>query len=98
MNKSHYLMDWPILTLYMLGNFSCFCCHRLTFFKINFFRKFYYEHYQSVKGLELKFNMSVLSWVQTVCKGNQQMIKVAASKERVKVKCKENKKKYTQVW
>ena len=23
----------------MLGKFSCFCCHLLTFFKINFFEK-----------------------------------------------------------
>ena len=29
--------------------------------------------------------LSVLIWVQTVCKGYQQMIKVAASKERVKI-------------
>ena len=29
--------------------------------------------------------MSVLIWVQTVCKGYQQMTKVAASKERVKL-------------
>ena len=28
--------------------------------------------------------MSVLIWVKTVCKGSKQMIKVAASKERVK--------------
>ena len=26
-------------TLCMLDNFSCFCCHLLTFFKINFFSK-----------------------------------------------------------
>ena len=29
------------LTLCMLSNFSCFCCHLLTFYKINFFKKFY---------------------------------------------------------
>ena len=33
----------------MLGNFSFFCCRLLTFFKINFFEKFFQEHYQSVK-------------------------------------------------
>ena len=33
----------------MLGNFSCFCCRLLTFFKINFFQKFFQEHCQSVK-------------------------------------------------
>ena len=26
-------------TICMLGNFSCFSCHLLTFFKINFFKK-----------------------------------------------------------
>ena len=26
----------PILTICMLSNFSCFCCHLLTFFRINF--------------------------------------------------------------
>ena len=33
--------NWLLLTLCMLGNFSCFCCRLLTFFK-NFFQ----EHYQ----------------------------------------------------
>ena len=33
----------------MLGNFSCFCSHLLTFFKINCVKKFIQEHYQSVK-------------------------------------------------
>ena len=32
----------------MLGNFSCFCCRLLTFFKNKFFKKFFQEHYQSV--------------------------------------------------
>ena len=32
-----------------LGNFACFCCRLLTFFKINLFKKFFQEHYQSVK-------------------------------------------------
>ena len=35
------------VTFRMQGNFSCFCCRLLPFFKINFFKKFY--HYQSVK-------------------------------------------------
>ena len=38
---------WP--TLCMMGNFSCFCCHLLTFFKINLFKKFFQRHYQTVK-------------------------------------------------
>ena len=29
----------------MLGSFSCFCCRLLTFFKINFFKNFFKEHY-----------------------------------------------------
>ena len=39
------------LTLCMLDNFSRFCCH-LTFFKVNFFKTLFQEHYQSVKGLD----------------------------------------------
>ena len=32
--------DWCyLLTLCMLGNFSCFCCHLLTFFKSQLFKK-----------------------------------------------------------
>ena len=60
-------------------NFSCFCRHLLTFFKIYFFKKFFQEHYQSVKWfgsrLGLTFFRSVLVWVQTVCKDYQQMTK-----------------------
>ena len=37
------------LTPCMLGNFSCFWCLLLTFFKINFFKKFFQEQYQSIK-------------------------------------------------
>ena len=40
--------------------------------------KIFQENYQSVI-------LSVLIWVQTVCKGNQQTKKVAASKERVNI-------------
>ena len=29
--------------------FSCFCCYLLTFFKIDFFKKFFQEYYQSGK-------------------------------------------------
>ena len=32
------------------GNFSCFCCCLLTFFKNNFCKKLFQEHCQSVKG------------------------------------------------
>ena len=30
------------LTLFLLGNFSCFCCRLLTIFNINFFKKFFH--------------------------------------------------------
>ena len=33
----------------MRGNFASFSFHLLTFFKITFFKKFFQEHYQSVK-------------------------------------------------
>ena len=55
-------MHWMILIMnsLMLGNFSsfychlltCFNCHQLTCFKINFFKKFFQLHYQSVKRLD----------------------------------------------
>ena len=38
---------WNRKSLCMLGNFSCFC-RLLAFFKINFFKKFFQELYQSV--------------------------------------------------
>ena len=38
------------LTLCMLGNFSCFVVVCRLFFKINFFKKFFQEHYQIVNG------------------------------------------------
>ena len=36
----------------MLGIFSCFGCRLLTFFKINFFKKFFQERYQSGKRFD----------------------------------------------
>ena len=44
-----YIHIFMLLTLCMLGNFAFFWCCLLTFFKINFFKKFFQEHYQSVK-------------------------------------------------
>ena len=83
-----------LLTLCMLGNFSYFVvvCY---FFKFNFIKK----HYQSVKQFEsrskdstqrfesrLKVStLSVLIWVQTVCKGYHQMTKLFAYKKRVNI-------------
>ena len=37
----------------ILGNFSYFCIHLLTFLKINFKKKTFQEHYQSALGLRL---------------------------------------------
>ena len=51
----------------------------LTFFKNNFYKKLFQEHYQSVKQFGSRSNTHILSdliWVQTVCKGNQQTTKV----------------------
>ena len=41
-----------ILTLCILGNFSCFCCRLLTFFKINFFKRFFQEQHRRSNGLD----------------------------------------------
>ena len=35
------------ITLWIQSNFSSFCCSQLTFFKLNFFQKFFQEHYQN---------------------------------------------------
>ena len=52
-------------------------------FYLNYvFKKFFLKHYQSVK--QFRSILSVLIWVQTVCKGYQQVTKVATCKERVK--------------
>ena len=72
----------------MLGNFSCFSCRLLTFFKINFFQKFLSGTLSECETLLIQIRtdyLSVLIWFQTVYKGYQQMIKVAAGKERVKI-------------
>ena len=41
------------LTLSMLGNFSCFCCRLLTFFKINFFKISFRETIRVPNSLDL---------------------------------------------
>ena len=53
----------------------------LTFFKINFFKKLFQEHYQSIEQFGSR---SGRTFCQTVYKGYQQTTKVDASKERVK--------------
>ena len=46
----------------MLANFSCFCCRLLTFFKMNLFKKFFQEHYQSVKRLGFRSGPMFCRW------------------------------------
>ena len=62
-----------LLTLCMLGNFSCFCCHLLTFFKNIFCKIFSKEHYQcQMVCIQIRTDiMSVLIWVKAVFKGHQ---------------------------
>ena len=36
--RKHYILS---LTFCMLGNFSCFCCRRLIFFKLTFSKKYF---------------------------------------------------------
>ena len=42
------IFEWPLKTGFTVI-FSCFCCHLLTFFKINFLKNKFQEHYQSDK-------------------------------------------------
>ena len=42
-------------------------CRQLTFFKINFFKKLFQEHYQKVE--QFGSNMSILILIRTLCKG-----------------------------
>ena len=72
------------LILCMLDNFSRICFSLLTFFKMNFLKKFFLEHYQSVKRFASRSGPTFWIWVQTFCKGYQQMTEVTASKERDK--------------
>ena len=58
--------------------------------KLTFKKIFLHEHYQSVerKWIQIRTDdLSVLIWVETVCKCYQQMTKVAASEERVNFDC-----------
>ena len=49
-----------ILTICMLDNLSCLCCHLLTFFNINLFKKFFQDYYKCVKIYKLdKYNVCV---------------------------------------
>ena len=88
--------NWFDMTLALcrLSNFACFCCLWSFFvffffflFLINFFKKDFQEYSQGVKefGSRSGLTFDILSgliWVQTICKGYQQMTKVATSRER----------------
>ena len=66
--------DNTLLTLSMLGNFSCFCCLLLTFFKIIFIKSSFRNIIRVSNSLDSEQVqcLSDLIWVQTVCKGYQQ--------------------------
>ena len=69
-----------ILTHCMLGNFSCFCCCLLTSFKIIFFEKILSGTLSECQTVWTQIRtdiLSVLIWVQTVCKGYQQTTKAS---------------------
>ena len=63
--KLKLLRHCKVLTNCIMDNFSCFCCRLLTFFKMNFFQKFFQEHHhdQSVKQLWSRSALTFcLSW------------------------------------
>ena len=64
---SSILLD-ILLALCMLGNFSCFCCYLLTFFKVNF------------SGVSNGLTQ-ILICVETVCKGYEQMTKTSLERK-----------------
>ena len=53
--KGHFVIDLfslsrrSLLTHCILGNFSCFFCRLLIFFKVNFLKKIFQEYDQNVK-------------------------------------------------
>ena len=60
-----YFLD--LLTLCMLGIFSCFCCFQLIFFEIIFFIKLIWKHYQSVKQFGSRRRPSVGPHLDSNC-------------------------------
>ena len=76
------------LTLCMPGNFSCFCCCLLTFFKISLFKKFFQEHYHSVKTFGSSLCRTFyLAWSGSNLSAkviSRQKISLHASKELIK--------------
>ena len=67
------MIEERLLPLCNLGNFSCFCWHLLTFFKVNFLKPFFQDqYYQNVKW----FGSRSGPMVEAVCKIFQQTTKV----------------------
>ena len=75
-----------LLTLCILGNYSCFYGCLWTYFKINLFKKSFRNTIRVSNGLDLDQDQCsvALIWIQTVCKGYKQTTKVALSKKIVK--------------
>ena len=87
----HKLSSRLLVTVCLLGIFSRSCWDLLTFSMLSFQKKKKkkkkkkdQEHFQCVKWFKSRTG-PVLIWFQTVYKGYQQTIKVAASKEKVKI-------------
>ena len=76
------LVGQTLSTLFILGKCSYNGSSLLTSSKITFFQKKIRNYYESVKQLGSISGptLSVLIWVETVCKCYQKMTKVAASK------------------
>ena len=77
-----------LLPLCILGNFSCFCCRLLTFFQNYLFQKKFSGTPLECQTVWIQIRtdvVSVLIWIQTVCKDYKQTAKVAACKERVNI-------------
>ena len=70
-------------TLCMLGNFSCFCCLLLTFFKIKFSKNYFRNTIRVSNGLDTD-----LLWVQTCLQkvtSRQQKLPLARKELRDKI-------------
>ena len=69
----------------MLCNCSCFCCPLLTFFKINFFKKFFQQNYQSGKQLGFRSGPTFCrSW-----SGSKLFAKVISRRQKLQLAMKE---------
>ena len=86
----HLKVNSTMLTLCMLGNFSCSIIVCSCFFISG-------TVFRASNGLDQDQDRQnlILIWIQTVSKGNQQMRKVTASKKRVKIGYYDNKIKKT---